>query len=68
MPSRGSSAGRAGSGRSCPRISLSAHDTGTEGVATVLDDAVQFADQRFGLFVSYFEVHTLNIGALTSGY
>jgi len=28
---------------------------GTEGVTIVLDDAVQFADQRFGLFVGEFE-------------
>ena len=27
---------------------------GTEGVTIVLDDAVQFADQRFGLFVGEF--------------
>jgi hypothetical protein len=26
------------------------HDTGTQGVAIVLDDLGQFPDQRFGLF------------------
>jgi len=37
-----------------PQDLLQCHNAWTEGVTIVLDDAVQFADQRFGLFVGEF--------------
>ena len=44
-----------------PQDLLQCHNTWTEGIAVVLDDVVQFADQRFGLCVVQLKVHALRM-------
>jgi hypothetical protein len=55
MPSRGQWCGASGLRSEHPEDLLQCHNAGTEGVTIVLDDADQFANQRFGLFVGEFE-------------
>jgi hypothetical protein len=47
-----------------PENVLQQHDTGTEGVAIVLYDVGQLADQRFGLLVCQLKVHTPDHGGV----
>jgi hypothetical protein len=53
----GGNGSRTGSGRIFARISFSP-DAGTERVAIVVDNLGQLPEQRFGLFVCQFKVHT----------